>query len=534
MFTPKPKIITWAVIGIAVCLTLISKTHLAVSAPVRTIVFISDLHMGLGKNADGEWFETEDFRWPKAFKGFLNHISAIGNEAVDLVIVGDFLELWQPPAHVACKGPNKNYGCNISEISDTARAVIAGHQDELKDLAKFAQTGNNCVHVIPGNHDSALVIDSVWSLLAEALESQSGCVEIAKNGTWSSQDGSVVAEHGHQIGWDRNRYGEWPLITKDIDGIIYLRRPWGENFVQRIFNRVEANDTIIDNLSPLSAGALYRYKGSQAETKVKDIARLILFNLLETSMSQKISLLGEHDEIEEPPKWDVKAARSMGSQLFAGALAPGSAVSNAISDTGTEGADIRAALKALANNQQQMSDNAILSLCDQLAARKSKYKPEERVRMCPTLDPPVLGSLIEQLVSSRKRVVSPYVEELWSKQLNMRTFVYGHTHAFEKKWPVKISSRVCVNVINDGAFQRVINDEKFRGLAESKNITPSQALNDLGPESLPACYTFAKVFKLPSGEIIRELKAWHMKEDGEGRAIDVCDSRCADVGKECN
>ena len=132
MFTRKT--ITWTVIGIAVCLTLISITHLTVAAPLRTIVFISDLHLGLGKDANGKWFPTEDFRWPNAFKGFLNHISEVGNGAVDLVIVGDFLELWQPPANVPCKGPNDDYGCSLSEIKATVRAVIAGHQDELKNF----------------------------------------------------------------------------------------------------------------------------------------------------------------------------------------------------------------------------------------------------------------------------------------------------------------------------------------------------------------------------------------------------------------
>jgi hypothetical protein len=63
----------------------------------RLAIFISDLHMGLGKDEAGAWFPTEDFRWPAALEGFLDHISSEGRDAVDLVIVGDFLELWQTP-----------------------------------------------------------------------------------------------------------------------------------------------------------------------------------------------------------------------------------------------------------------------------------------------------------------------------------------------------------------------------------------------------------------------------------------------------
>lgn len=73
----------------------------------RLLVFISDIHLGLGKQDDGTWSATEDFRWDSALQGFLEHISEKGNHEVDLVVLGDFLELWQPPANVVCTGPDE-------------------------------------------------------------------------------------------------------------------------------------------------------------------------------------------------------------------------------------------------------------------------------------------------------------------------------------------------------------------------------------------------------------------------------------------
>src|SRR6188768_2247437 len=73
-----------------------------VPAP-RPVVIISDLHMGLGRNAAGEFHRTEDFRWPSALRGFLSAVSKEGGVRVDLVIAGDFLELWQRPK--PCDGP---------------------------------------------------------------------------------------------------------------------------------------------------------------------------------------------------------------------------------------------------------------------------------------------------------------------------------------------------------------------------------------------------------------------------------------------
>ena len=76
----------------------------------RYTVFISDLHFGVGKNPDGKWNSTEDFRWTKALRGFVEKISEEGSNRTDLVVVGDFLELWQPPPTIPCKGAQRGLG----------------------------------------------------------------------------------------------------------------------------------------------------------------------------------------------------------------------------------------------------------------------------------------------------------------------------------------------------------------------------------------------------------------------------------------
>lgn len=114
----------------------------------------------------------------------------------------------------------------------------------------------------------------------------------------------------------------------------------------------------------------------------------------------------------------------------------------------------------------------------------------------------------------------------------MRVFVYGHTHAFETEWPITISSRVSVSVLNDGAFQRVVDDAKFHELARKAGKTPAQTLRELDLADLPACYSFVKVSE-SSGRLLREISAWHMPESGSGTRVDVCDPKCANVGHGC-
>ena len=487
------------------------------SALTRDVVIRSDLHMGLGKNqATGKWHATEDFRWPNAFRGFLDAISIEGRNRVDLVIAGDFLELWQPPNDVVCKGPNSSYGCTIDEMKEIAAAVIKAHSKELEALRSFSARGQNCLYIIPGNHDASLVIDSVWSLLADALNSEEGCVRRAENGIWVSHDGLVVAEHGHQIGEEPNKYKNWPNITASIDGVTYIERPWGERFVQKLYNEQERMYPLIDNLSPSSAGVRYRATDRGFFGSAADLGKFLRFNLLETSLRQKVQILGEPEVGEE---WSVKKGRQLGHKLFLGALDQKDPFAAELRSSPGEWQELRTELDRLA---QDLSDDEVLALCDQLAIRGADDSCAETR----------LGSASSRLLFSRTRVVKKHVRERWKKQKGVRVFVYGHTHSFEKEWQAKVAGAVSVTVLNSGAFQRVIDDAAFLRLAEERQISPSQLLQSHSLEELPPCYTSVHVTR-KGGKLVRELRAWHMPEDGVGEFKDPCCSECADVGHGC-
>ena len=59
----------------------------------RFVVIASDLHLGAGKGANGEWLPTEDFRWQDDLASFLRAIDEAGKGATDLVLNGDTFEL---------------------------------------------------------------------------------------------------------------------------------------------------------------------------------------------------------------------------------------------------------------------------------------------------------------------------------------------------------------------------------------------------------------------------------------------------------
>jgi UDP-2,3-diacylglucosamine pyrophosphatase LpxH len=482
-------------------------------ASPRYQAFISDLHFGIGRDANGDWHPTEDFRWPKALEGFLNKISEEGQQRVDLVIVGDFLELWQPPEEIKCKGAGADLGCSIDEMSLLVQRIVKEHAADLKILRTFAERGENRLHIIIGNHDSTLRYELVWNSLGEALNASSGRINLVTDGLWVSGDGRIVAEHGHQIGQDVNKYASWPSVSRRVDGKDYIVRPWGELFVQRLFNGQESSYPIIDNLSPETAGARYRAADRGLWGSSVDIAKFLVFNLLETSLRQKSVSLGK-----PPPgkvDWDVPLGREMGALLFIYSLSPDDPFRRQLEADGAEAAAVKEQLAVLAKDQTLLPDEEVQQLCDMIAVY-------EKDHVCWDVK---LGAAIEHFLVAKRKVMARHLDERQSKSKSMRVFIYGHTHQYETPWEVDLGSSVIVSVANTGAFQRLIEEEGF--LKRLNGRTAQEALRTMSLDELPPCYSAIIVPVAETGQIpVAEARAWYMPENGGGFFTAVDDDRC--------
>lgn len=485
----------------------------------RTLVVISDLHAGLGRNAEGRWDPREDFRWSHALQGFLDQTSRCARDRVDLVIAGDLLELWQPPDGIACRGPSEDLGCTPQELTAITRAVVRAHAGDLRALGRFADRGYNRLVLIPGNHDAALMLPEPWQMVQQALAARAGRVSRAESGQVLWDGGRVVVEHGHQIGNDANRYETWPLVTREHEGRTYVVRPWGERFVQRLFNEQEQQYPVIDNLSPEAAGARYRMADRGLWGSSVDLARFLAFNLFETSLTQKAQFLGASpDPNAPPPSWDLAIGRSLGHRLFADALAAQDPFRAAMLETTPEGEALRSELDKMARDPQRLPDAEVEALCDQAAVRHP-----DGVRC----HKPTLGAMGDKLLRSKRAIMQAHLRErLQQPGLGaMRVLIYGHTHELELPWPVQATDLRRVTVLNSGAFQRVVDEAAFLRRANARGWKPERALRELSVDDLAPCYT--AVFAVagaaqPEAMTVR----WHQAESGAGRFVSVDDALC--------
>jgi UDP-2,3-diacylglucosamine pyrophosphatase LpxH len=487
---------------------LVSFMCFSAIAAQRTAIFISDTHFGVGKDVAGNWDPTEDFRWPGALHGFLQYLTQQYPGPVDLVMLGDFLELWQPPANIPCIGHGPNLGCTVDEAAAIAAQVVREHASELQELKGFSQQGDNRLYVVPGNHDSALLEASVWAPLSQALDLASGRVVFRDDGLWTSADGTVLAEHGHQIGADLNRFDQWPVVARVVDGQQYMIQPWGEQFVQRLFNATEREYPIIDNVSPESVGAKYRYANRKVMGTVADLARFIAFNLFETSIIQKIHVLGDDAGHDQQPAWDIPFARSQGYKLFSDSLAEDDPFRSRIVEQGGDGDALRTQLTALA---QQLSDEDVEQLCAHLAARNAKTSCLHTVQ----------GALIQMVINTKRGVLSAHLRGRLQSHPKVLYFVYAHTHQLEEPWAVRLSGARKVMIANTGAFQRTIDETGFKALLASKGVSEDEALKKIALEDLPACYTFVAI---AYGRM--ETLRWFQTEIGPGHVVKATSAEC--------
>jgi len=436
----------------------------------RKIVVISDLHFGLGKTALNSWDPREDFRWSKALSGFLDFISNVGGGKVDLVIAGDLLEMWQPPDDVRCDGTD-DATCSVSQVLRIVRHIVAQHKSDLKLLGEFAKRGDNRLIIIPGNHDAALMVPKIWKEVAKSLGAASGRVTLVKRGTWSSLDKQVVIEHGHQIGADVNSFSGWPTITTPKKGTQYLQSPWGERFVQKLFNAEERSYPIIDNLSPESYGARLRLSDRGLWHSIGDLARFIAFNLFETTIAQKVQSLGSDAKASE--SCSQQEAQAMGYRLFSSALPPGDPFKAQLEGNSE---DARALQKRLDELTKVLSVEELAQICRQGGGTQE------------------LGALLESTFVPRQDVLRVHAQLRRKRFENMKMFVYAHTHQSEPAWDLQLALGDSVSILNTGAFQRLVGERGYRKrLTEMKIDEAADGLSKIPLEALAPCYSFVEV-----------------------------------------
>jgi UDP-2,3-diacylglucosamine pyrophosphatase LpxH len=496
-------------------------------------VFISDLHLGVGKiDGTDEWHMTEDFRWADELELFLRFIDAQGQGRTDLIIVGDFLELWQS-LDLECTGEkdqrrcrakdclyaNSNLGCIESEALNRLDRILSHHAKVFRDLGAFATAGDNRLVIIPGNHDAALLYPAVRRATLKAFPAPDSRTRIAEEGYWLAADGRIMAEHGHQLD-EVNLFDTWPSPFLKEGSQTHLRRPWGEQFVQDYYNQYEERFPIIDNISEEGLGVRLGIAAGDAVKAVEAVGHFFRFILFQVSWDQFRSFLGETGE---PPKWDIASIRYNEGVRFLVESIPAHDPMRPLA----EKAFRAGTLKIVPSN---LTDVELETLCDQRAAFAEQLnRPGESplVTECPRADG-TLSGISSYLFRTPDTILKDYLKRTYETLQRagpdvapFDVFVYGHTHKANGGFqPVKESWNPIV--VNTGAFQRVVSPDQLKAIQEKRALTDKEALLVLKPEDLPACYSYIRI-NAYEDRPRPLLRYWVQDESGKWGENERCD-----------
>jgi Calcineurin-like phosphoesterase len=498
-------------------------------------VFISDLHLGVGKTSqhvqskhwtEGEWDPYEDFRWTDEFAAFLNALRKYSDTGpLELIVLGDFVELWQSPDAESCpeiKG-KKNLGCNAVAALDRLQRVIGAHQADLKLLRDFANYKDNRVTIVPGNHDAALVFPGLSDILLKAIGSEPGRVRFAAEGYWLSSDNLIFAEHGHDMVGEVNKFTNLPSSCLDgSEQVIgcdkkdaYLMRTWGEQFVQGFYNKYERMYPVVDNFKTEVQGVTYALSLASPEEIEAALKGGAKFLLLGQSVAQLGALLS--NETSGMPVWDVAKIKAEKDDRF-------------LADLFIDADFTRTFFAKSASGKkdilQSLENDEILYICD---VKYALSKNGRKVELCTSdsnLSSIAIGGAKQILGETRfwqRHFLNRQAEiiRLTSQQAlgQFQVFVYGHTHNAGNMGPVPVKGEWSVHLLNSGAWQRTISSEQHNRLMKARQDSnnPNKAVQ---VEDLPPCYG---VVVVPPYSVTRRPQAaqryWVSERSVDGKVL---------------
>jgi UDP-2,3-diacylglucosamine pyrophosphatase LpxH len=231
----------------------------------KTVYLISDLHLGPGRDAaTGAWDPLEDFKVDSAFEAFLDRVSAeAGTDTTELIIAGDFIDYPQILPDLAFTSPLSTRGATQAESAERTRVVLgqrpdvaSGHPAVFARLRRFMEDGHS-VTFLAGNHDIDLLWPEVWDLIFDAIYPP-GAAGTLRRESYSltigtAPRGRVYVEHGHERDPENYFGGQMAEpFGDDGTGTLRLKRCYGTQFVDKVYNQLERERWFIDNVKPIS------------------------------------------------------------------------------------------------------------------------------------------------------------------------------------------------------------------------------------------------------------------------------------------
>ncbi len=217
----------------------------------KTIIVVSDLHLGAGLSVNNRKNFLEDFHYDKELIEFIEYHSSghYLDREVELIINGDFFDLLAIPF---VKYFDDEFWSESAAL-DKLKMAMDAHAGVIEALKDFLTYPNNRLVYILGNHDAELVFESLRDYLTEQFpENDRFKFRILLNDetVYIPEDG-IVLKHGHEYEL-AHQYSIKTCIATDINHNKFFIPPWGAYYVTRVINKFKEGRDYINAVRPIN------------------------------------------------------------------------------------------------------------------------------------------------------------------------------------------------------------------------------------------------------------------------------------------
>lgn len=216
----------------------------------KTILVISDIHLGAGSFYKSKRNILEDFHYDKEMVDYLKYFSQKKNlkKEIELIINGDFFDLLSVPFVQYFDDEFWSEEASLEKL----KIIMNAHPEILTELQSFLSTQNKKLTYIIGNHDGELIFPSLQreflNFFPKPLQKKIQII-MSTEGEYIPAEG-IVIKHGHQYEL-AHAFNPATTIITDNKGKKYFAPPWGSYYVTRIVNKFKEEREYINAVHPI-------------------------------------------------------------------------------------------------------------------------------------------------------------------------------------------------------------------------------------------------------------------------------------------
>lgn len=217
----------------------------------KTILVISDLHLGAGLIVNKRKNFLEDFHYDKELIEFIEYHGSMHYQErdVELIINGDFFDLLAVPFVPYF---DDEYWSEVAAL-DKLKMIIQAHPGVIEALKNFLTFPRNRLVYIIGNHDAELIFESLRQYIIELFPKEDQFkfqILLNTDEVYIPEEG-VVLKHGHEYEL-AHRFDPLTSIATDVEGKKYFIPPWGSYYVTRVINKFKEGRDYINAVRPIN------------------------------------------------------------------------------------------------------------------------------------------------------------------------------------------------------------------------------------------------------------------------------------------